>query len=164
MEHNVRNVNGLLLLFSDPNTQILYACDSCGDKFLDASSLAQHVRIHTAQALVMFQADSDFYQYTTATTTEGESATTWQPTAEQVIQEGELIFRAQDGEGEAEAEGGVVGETQEQEEGSGEVINEEGREGGEVETHTELHTEGSDESAVEIEEEKGEEMECESQA
>lgn len=164
MEHNVRNVNGLLLLFSDPNTQILYACDSCGDKFLDASSLAQHVRIHTAQALVMFQADSDFYQYTTATTTEGDSATTWQPTAEQVIQEGELIFRAQDGEGEAEAEGGVVGETQEQEEGSGEVINEEGREGGEVETHTELHTEGSDESAVEIEEEKGEEMECESQA
>lgn len=166
MEHNVRNVNGLLLLFPDPNTQILYACDSCGDKFLDASSLAQHVRIHTAQALVMFQADSDFYQYTTATTTEGDSATTWQPTAEQVIQEGELIFRAQDGEGEAEAEaeGGVVGETQEQEEGSGEVINEEGREGGEVETHTELHTEGSDESAVEIEEEKGEEMECESQA
>nr|5ION_A Chain A, Zinc finger and BTB domain-containing protein 17 [Homo sapiens] len=28
---------------------ILYACDSCGDKFLDANSLAQHVRIHTAQ-------------------------------------------------------------------------------------------------------------------
>uniref|UniRef100_A0A8C7XEQ5 Zinc finger and BTB domain containing 17 n=1 Tax=Oryzias sinensis TaxID=183150 RepID=A0A8C7XEQ5_9TELE len=48
---------------ADPNTQILYACDSCGDKFLDACSLAQHVRIHTAQALVMFQADSDFYQY-----------------------------------------------------------------------------------------------------
>uniref|UniRef100_A0A8C3A0B8 Zinc finger and BTB domain-containing protein 17 n=1 Tax=Cyclopterus lumpus TaxID=8103 RepID=A0A8C3A0B8_CYCLU len=78
---------------ADPNTQILYACDSCGDKFLDASSLAQHVRIHTAQALVMFQADSDFYQYTTATTAEGDSATTWQPTAEQVIQEGDLIFR-----------------------------------------------------------------------
>eukprot|EP00064_Thunnus_orientalis_P017431 superscaffoldBa00003701_g17513 len=77
---------------ADPNTQILYACDSCGDKFLDASSLAQHVRIHTAQALVMFQADSDFYQYTTATTAEGDTATTWQPTAEQVIQEGELIF------------------------------------------------------------------------
>uniref|UniRef100_A0A3B3DFP1 Zinc finger and BTB domain containing 17 n=1 Tax=Oryzias melastigma TaxID=30732 RepID=A0A3B3DFP1_ORYME len=55
---------------ADPNTQILYACDSCGDKFLDACSLAQHVRIHTAQALVMFQADSDLYQYTTAT--EGE--------------------------------------------------------------------------------------------
>uniref|UniRef100_A0A8C2ZZ48 Zinc finger and BTB domain-containing protein 17 n=1 Tax=Cyclopterus lumpus TaxID=8103 RepID=A0A8C2ZZ48_CYCLU len=79
---------------ADPNTQILYACDSCGDKFLDASSLAQHVRIHTAQALVMFQADSDFYQYTTATTAEGDSATTWQPTAEQVIQEGDLIFHA----------------------------------------------------------------------
>ncbi|KAG7520449.1 hypothetical protein JOB18_029496 [Solea senegalensis] len=73
----------------DPDTQILYACDSCGDKFLDASSLAQHVRIHTAQALVMFQADSDFYQYTTATTTEGETTTTWQATTEQVIQEGE---------------------------------------------------------------------------
>ncbi|NWV17801.1 ZBT17 protein, partial [Origma solitaria] len=42
---------------ADPNTQILYACDSCGEKFLDASSLAQHVRIHTAQALVMFQAE-----------------------------------------------------------------------------------------------------------
>lgn len=79
----------LTLLLSDPNTQILYACDSCGDKFLDASSLAQHVRIHTAQALVMFQADSDFYQYTTTTTAEGENATTWQPAAEQVIQEGE---------------------------------------------------------------------------
>ncbi|KFO19136.1 Zinc finger and BTB domain-containing protein 17 [Fukomys damarensis] len=26
----------------DPNTHILYACDSCGDKFLDANSLAQH--------------------------------------------------------------------------------------------------------------------------
>ncbi|XP_034446746.1 zinc finger and BTB domain-containing protein 17 isoform X2 [Hippoglossus hippoglossus] len=74
---------------ADPNTQILYACDSCGDKFLDASSLAQHVRIHTAQALVMFQADSDFYQYTTTTSAEGETATTWQPTTEQVIQEGE---------------------------------------------------------------------------
>ncbi|CAB1427273.1 unnamed protein product [Pleuronectes platessa] len=74
---------------ADPNTQILYACDSCGDKFLDASSLAQHVRIHTAQALVMFQADSDFYQYTATTSAEGETATTWQPTTEQVIQEGE---------------------------------------------------------------------------
>ena len=166
MEHNVRNVIGLLLVFSDPNTQILYACDSCGDKFLDASSLAQHVRIHTAQALVMFQADSDFYQYTTATTAEGDSATTWQPSAEQVIQEGGLIFRAQGGEAEAEAEaeGGVVEERQEQEEGSGEVIHEEGREGGEVETHTELHTEESDEAAAETEEEKGEQMECESQA
>ncbi|XP_023601691.1 zinc finger and BTB domain-containing protein 17 isoform X5 [Myotis lucifugus] len=47
----------------DPNTHILYACDSCGDKFLDANSLAQHVRIHTAQALVMFQTDADFYQH-----------------------------------------------------------------------------------------------------
>lgn len=147
---------------ADPNTQILYACDSCGDKFLDASSLAQHVRIHTAQALVMFQADSDFYQYTTATAAEGDSATTWQPTAEQVIQEGELIFRAPNGEG--EAEGGMVGETQEQEEGSGGVIHEEGREDGEVETHSELNTEGKDEASAEVEKEKEEEMECESQA
>ncbi|XP_041654304.1 zinc finger and BTB domain-containing protein 17 [Cheilinus undulatus] len=85
---------------ADPNTQILYACDSCGDKFLDASSLAQHVRIHTAQALVMFQADSDFYQYTTANTAEADSAPAWQPTAEQVIQEGELILHAQNGGGE----------------------------------------------------------------
>ncbi|KFV79283.1 Zinc finger and BTB domain-containing protein 17, partial [Struthio camelus australis] len=72
---------------ADPNTQILYACDSCGEKFLDANSLAQHVRIHTAQALVMFQADTDFYQQYGA-------ATTWQ--AEQVIQSGELLFRARD--------------------------------------------------------------------
>uniref|UniRef100_A0A8C8D3R9 Zinc finger and BTB domain containing 17 n=1 Tax=Oncorhynchus tshawytscha TaxID=74940 RepID=A0A8C8D3R9_ONCTS len=88
---------------ADPNTQILYACDSCGDKFLDASSLAQHVRIHTAQALVMFQADSDFYhQYTAAATTVGEDVTTtWQPTSEQVIQGGELVFHTR----EVEAEG-----------------------------------------------------------
>lgn len=82
---------------ADPNTQILYACDSCGEKFLDASSLAQHVRIHTAQALVMFQADSDFYQqYAT-----GDTA--WQ-TTEQVIQGGELLFRTREGEEEVEAE------------------------------------------------------------
>lgn len=92
----------------DPNTQILYACDSCGEKFLDASSLAQHVRIHTAQALVMFQADSDFYQqYAT-----GDTA--WQ-TTEQVIQGGELLFRTRDGEEEveadADAEAGTEGET-----------------------------------------------------
>ncbi|KAL6120005.1 zbtb17 [Pungitius sinensis] len=143
---------------TDPNTQILYACDSCGDKFLDASSLAQHVRIHTAQALVMFQADSDFYQYTTATTAEAESATTWQPTAEHVIQEGDLIFRAQDGEGVAEGE--IVGETHSDE--TGEVTREEEeREDEEVETPVEIHTEGKDEEA---EEEKQEEMECESQA
>ncbi|XP_034393426.1 zinc finger and BTB domain-containing protein 17 [Cyclopterus lumpus] len=141
---------------ADPNTQILYACDSCGDKFLDASSLAQHVRIHTAQALVMFQADSDFYQYTTATTAEGDSATTWQPTAEQVIQEGDLIFRAQVGEGE------IVGETQGEE--TGEAINVEEREDQEMEAHTETHTEENDEAAAEVEEEKQEEMECDSQA
>ncbi|XP_068997172.1 zinc finger and BTB domain-containing protein 17 isoform X2 [Embiotoca jacksoni] len=142
---------------ADPNTQILYACDSCGDKFLDSTSLAQHVRIHTAQALVMFQADSDFYQYTAATTAEGDSATTWQPTAEQVIQEGELIFRAQDGEG--EAEGGIVGRTQD-EEGSGEVIHEEEQvEDGQMETHTELRTDGKN-----AEKEKEEEMDCESHA
>jgi len=77
---------------ADPNTQILYACDSCGEKFLDASSLAQHVRIHTAQALVMFQADSDFYQQYT-----GDG--TWQ-TTEQVIQGGELLFRTREEESE----------------------------------------------------------------
>ncbi|KAM9370380.1 zinc finger and BTB domain-containing protein 17 isoform 1-T1 [Phaethornis superciliosus] len=71
---------------ADPNTQILYACDSCGEKFLDASSLAQHVRIHTAQALVMFQADPDFYQ---------QYGTTWH--TEQVIPAGELLFRTRDG-------------------------------------------------------------------
>ncbi|NWX14868.1 ZBT17 protein, partial [Aegotheles bennettii] len=73
---------------ADPNTQILYACDSCGEKFLDASSLAQHVRIHTAQALVMFQADTDFYQQYGA-------AAAWQ--AEQVLPAGELLFRPRDG-------------------------------------------------------------------
>ncbi|MGH0151737.1 UNVERIFIED_CONTAM: hypothetical protein FKN15_020912 [Acipenser sinensis] len=81
---------------ADPNTQILYACDSCGDKFLDASSLAQHVRIHTAQALVMFQADSDFYQQYGGTAS-------WQ-TTEQVIQTGELLFRARDGDGDGDGE------------------------------------------------------------
>ncbi|CAI5783100.1 finger and BTB domain-containing 17 isoform X1 [Podarcis lilfordi] len=74
---------------ADPNTQILYACDSCGEKFLDANSLAQHVRIHTAQALVMFQADTDFYQQY------GAPTAAWQP--EQVIPSGELLFRARDG-------------------------------------------------------------------
>lgn len=77
----------LLVFVPDPNTQILYACDSCGEKFLDANSLAQHVRLHTAQALVMFQADTDFYQQYGATTT-------WQ--AEQVIPAGEVLFRARE--------------------------------------------------------------------
>lgn len=90
----------------DPNTQILYACDSCGDKFLDATSLAQHVRIHTAQALVMFQADSDFYQYTAAAATgEGDDAAAaaiWQPAPGQVIQQEELIFRTDEEEGKSE--------------------------------------------------------------
>ncbi|XP_065506031.1 zinc finger and BTB domain-containing protein 17 isoform X3 [Caloenas nicobarica] len=71
---------------ADPNTQILYACDSCGEKFLDASSLAQHVRLHTAQALVMFQADTDFYQQHY-----GPPAAPWHP--EQVIPAGELLLR-----------------------------------------------------------------------
>ncbi|XP_051493328.1 zinc finger and BTB domain-containing protein 17 isoform X2 [Apus apus] len=75
---------------ADPNTQILYACDSCGDKFLDATSLAQHVRIHTAQALVMFQADTDFYQHYGPA-----AATAWQ--TEQVLPAGELLFRTRDG-------------------------------------------------------------------
>lgn len=140
----------------DPNTQILYACDSCGDKFLDASSLAQHVRIHTAQALVMFQADSDFYQYTAATA-DGDSATTWQSTAEQVIPGGELIFHAQDGEG--DTEGGMMGQTEE-EEGSGGMIVEEGREDGAVDTQIER----TNEAAAEVKEEKGGGVECENQA
>lgn len=72
----------------DPNTHILYACDSCGDKFLDANSLAQHVRIHTAQALVMFQTDADFYQ-------QYGTGSTWP--AGQVLQAGELVFRPRDG-------------------------------------------------------------------
>ncbi|XP_039903350.1 zinc finger and BTB domain-containing protein 17 [Simochromis diagramma] len=140
---------------ADPNTQILYACDSCGDKFLDASSLAQHVRIHTAQALVMFQADSDFYQYTAATTAEGDSTATWQTTPEQVIHEGELIFRAQVGEG--ETEDGMIGEAQEQEESEQEV--QEKVEDGQVETTTEIKTYEKD-----VEEDKEQEMECESQS
>ncbi|XP_039084923.1 zinc finger and BTB domain-containing protein 17 isoform X2 [Hyaena hyaena] len=72
----------------DPNTHILYACDSCGDKFLDANSLAQHVRIHTAQALVMFQTDADFYQ-------QYGPGGSWP--AGQVLQAGELVFRPRDG-------------------------------------------------------------------
>lgn len=72
----------------DPNTHILYACDSCGDKFLDANSLAQHVRIHTAQALVMFQTDADFYQ-------QYGPGGSWP--AGQVLQTGELVFRPRDG-------------------------------------------------------------------
>ncbi|KAL6482947.1 hypothetical protein MHYP_G00078190 [Metynnis hypsauchen] len=90
---------------ADPNTQILYACDSCGEKFLDASSLAQHVRIHTAQALVMFQADSDFYQQYAA---DG----TWQAT-EQVIQGGELLFRTREGEEEADGSQSEIAQTEE---------------------------------------------------
>ncbi|XP_056399436.1 zinc finger and BTB domain-containing protein 17 [Hyla sarda] len=73
---------------ADPNTQILYACDSCGDKFLDANSLAEHVRMHTAQALVMFQSDTDIYQQYSA-------PTTWH--TEQVVQSSELLFRQRDG-------------------------------------------------------------------
>ncbi|XP_068097746.1 zinc finger and BTB domain-containing protein 17 isoform X2 [Hyperolius riggenbachi] len=72
----------------DPDTQILYACDSCGDKFLDANILAEHVRMHTAQALVMFQSDSDIYQQYNA-------QTTWH--TEQVVQSSELLFRQTDG-------------------------------------------------------------------
>lgn len=55
------------------------------------------MRIHTAQALVMFQADSDFYQQYEA------ADGTWQ-TTEQVIQGGELLFRR---EGEDEANHGT---------------------------------------------------------
>ncbi|XP_051947429.1 zinc finger and BTB domain-containing protein 17-like [Xyrauchen texanus] len=107
---------------ADPNTQILYACDSCGEKFLDASSLAQHVRIHTAQALVMFQADSDFYQQYA-----GDG--TWQ-TTEQVIQGGELLFRTPEEDGD-EGEGTLAqsdSQTEEkEEETSTQTETEEGR-------------------------------------
>ncbi|XP_047232020.1 zinc finger and BTB domain-containing protein 17 isoform X1 [Girardinichthys multiradiatus] len=142
----------------DPNTQILYACDSCGDKFLDATSLAQHVRIHTAQALVMFQADSDdFYQYTTATTTgEGDDAapaTTWQPAPEQVIQEGELIFPTAEKERKPER---MDGETQE-EQGSEAVIHVE--EAVEVEETSAEHQTNEQDG----EEEKEKDMKCEGQ-
>ncbi|XP_046896565.1 zinc finger and BTB domain-containing protein 17 [Hypomesus transpacificus] len=133
---------------ADPNTQILYACDSCGDKFLDASSLAQHVRIHTAQALVMFQADSDFYQYTTTATTEGDTTTTWQPTPEQVIQGGELIFRTQDAEGGAKESEGVEETQEEGEEGGGEE-----EEVAQADTLSEVKNETIDSG-------EGEEMDC----
>lgn len=105
----------------------------------------------------MFQADSDFYQYTAATA-DGDSATTWQSTAEQVIPGGELIFHAQDGEG--DTEGGMVGQTQEQEEeGSGGMIVEEEREDGAVDTQIER----TNEAAAEVKEEKRG-VECENQA
>ncbi|XP_061592650.1 zinc finger and BTB domain-containing protein 17 [Cololabis saira] len=138
---------------ADPNTQILYACDSCGDKFLDASSLAQHVRIHTAQALVMFQADSDFYQYTTATTAEGVAAAAWQPAPGQVIQEGEIIFRTEEGEKKQEVE--IDGQELK---GSEEVILVDNEvEEKQMETQTEHQT---DERDVELKQD----MECESEA
>lgn len=61
----------------------------------------------------MFQADSDFYQYTAAGATDGDSATTWPPSAEQVIQEGELIFHAQNEEGAEVDESGDVDDDEE---------------------------------------------------
>lgn len=105
----------------------------------------------------MFQADSDFYQYTAATA-DGDSATTWQSTAEQVIPGGELIFHAQDGEG--DTEGGMVGQTEEEEEGSEGMIVEEGRENGAVDTQIE----SANEAAAELKKEKGGVVECENQA
>lgn len=95
----------------------------------------------------MFQADSDFYQYTA---TDGDTAATWQPTTEQVIQEGEHVLHAQGGEGETEE--GIAVQTQEEEKGSGQVVDEEGRENGEVKTHLE----SQDEDEV-----KHEGMQCE---
>ncbi|XP_071431987.1 zinc finger and BTB domain-containing protein 17 isoform X1 [Pithys albifrons albifrons] len=71
---------------ADPTTQILYACDSCGAKFGDAASLAQHVRVHTAQALVMVHADTDFYQ---------PYGSAWPP--EQVLPTEGLLFRPREG-------------------------------------------------------------------
>ncbi|NXG12284.1 ZBT17 protein, partial [Sakesphorus luctuosus] len=71
---------------ADPTTQILYACDSCGAKFSDAASLAQHVRVHTAQALVMVHADTDFYQ---------PYGSAWPP--EQVLPTEGLLFRPREG-------------------------------------------------------------------
>lgn len=134
-----------LILFPDPNTQILYACDSCGDKFLDASSLAQHVRIHTAQALVMFQADSDFYQYTAA---DGEAATTWQPTAEQVIQDGEHVLHTEGGQGDDE---GVAGEMQKEEKRAEGAVDEGEREDAEVESLVEREKADGNKDSVQCE-------------
>lgn len=142
-------------LFTDPNTQILYACDSCGDKFLDATSLAQHVRIHTAQALVMFQADSDFYQYTAATPAgEGDdaAAATWQPAPEHVMQDGELIFRPDEEERKAK---GLDGELQE-EQGSETIIH--------VEEAVEVEETTSEQPTDERDEEgKEDDIKCEGQ-
>lgn len=67
-----------------------------------------------------------------------------------MIHEGELIFRSQDGQGEAEE--GMIGEVQEQEE-SEQAVQEEN-----VEAGTELKTHEQD-----AEEEKEQKMECESQ-
>lgn len=141
----------------DPNTQILYACDSCGDKFLDATSLAQHVRIHTAQALVMFQADSDFYQYTAATPAgEGDdaAAAAWQPAPEHVVQDGELIFHTDEEERKPK---GLDGELQE-EQGSETIIH--------VEEAVEVEETTSEQPTDERgggEEEKEDDMKCEDQ-
>uniref|UniRef100_A0A2I3HLP0 Zinc finger and BTB domain containing 17 n=1 Tax=Nomascus leucogenys TaxID=61853 RepID=A0A2I3HLP0_NOMLE len=66
-----------------------YLCDKCGRGFNRVDNLlAQHVRIHTAQALVMFQTDADFYQ-------QYGPGGTWP--AGQVLQAGELVFRPRDG-------------------------------------------------------------------
>lgn len=77
------------------------------------------MRIHTAQALVMFQADSDFYQQYA-----GDG--TWQ-TAEQVIQGGELLFRTRVEEGEEDEATIVQSDPQ--------------TEGEDVETNTQVKTE-----------------------
>lgn len=66
------------------------------------------MRIHTAQALVMFQADSDFYQ-------QYAGDETWQ-TTEQVIQGGELLFRTREEDGEEEE--GALAQPESQSEGA----------------------------------------------
>lgn len=83
----------------------------------------------------MFQADSDFYQYAAA---DGDAAATWQPTAEQVIQDGEHDLHAEAGQ---EADEGVTGETQEKEKRTEGAAEEEEREEREVESHEETKNE-----------------------
>lgn len=85
----------------------------------------------------MFQADSDFYQYTTA---EGDAATTWQPTAEQVIQDGEHVLHT---EAKQEADQGIAVETQEKEKEAGGEVGVEEREDKEVESHDDIKNEHS---------------------
>lgn len=93
----------------------------------------------------MFQADSDFYQYTAA---DGDAATTWQPTAEQVIQDGEHVLHTEAGQ---EAGDGMAGETQEKEKEAEGAVDEEEREDKEVESHEDIKNENSVRDSVQCE-------------